>query len=237
VSAQSPPATVAQRYFAAIVAQQWDSAAALVDPVSQRGFRNRVLSYLLFVAEQRPTIRRSMQGSGSGGLAAGDLDAAPTAAQLAKYGEWHVGVYPGAPAIKDLAALSPADLLARSYAASSVLCIEGSCQAERPLGRPLVLGAVIESDSIAHALYRETRSDTSTLAHGEDRWRVEVIHLFKRDDGWLVSIQRGPLPSLYSLMDEKMGLRQPSTRRAPKSPDKKGGRTSENRSRRQGPAR
>ena len=62
---QPAPATVARHYFAAIVAQQWDSAAALVDPVSQRAFRDRVLTYLLLVAEQRRAIRRSMQGSGA----------------------------------------------------------------------------------------------------------------------------------------------------------------------------
>ena len=136
------------------------------------------------------------------------MDSVPTAARLTKYGQWRVGVYPGAPTIQELAELSPAELLARSYAASSILCMDGVCDPEPPLrGRPLVLGAVIESDSVAHVVYRETRSDTSILARGEDRWRVEVIQLFKRDDRWLMSMERGPLPSLFTLMDEKMGVR------------------------------
>ena len=217
--AQSSPAAIAQRYFAAVLAQQWDSAAALVDPVSQHVFRDRVLSYLLFVAEQRPALRHSMKGTGSGGLAAGDLDAAPTAAKLTKYADWRVGAYAGAPTIHELAALSPIELLARSYAASRVFCMEGACQSEAPpLGRPIVLGDVIENDSVAHVLYRETRSDTSTLARGDDRWRVEVIHFFKRDERWLLSLQRGPLPSLFTLIDEKNGLREPARRKAPKAP-------------------
>lgn len=217
---QAAPAANAQRYFAAITAEQWDSAAAFVDPVSQRTFRDRVLTYLLLVAEQRRAIRRSMQGSGSGGFAGFGMDSVPTAARLAKYGQWRIGVYPGTPTIQELAGLSPAELLARSYAASSILCMEGVCEHEPPLpGRALVLGAVIENDSVAHVLYRETGSDTSTLARGVDRWRVEVMQFFKRDDRWLVHMERGPLPSLFSLMDEKMGLTPPGP--VPKPPNKK----------------
>src|SRR5213593_2494657 len=99
LGAQADPSAAAQRYFDALERQQWDSAAALVDPVSQRTFRDGALAKLVFMAEQGTQLRRRMRATGSSGaLAAYAIDSL-TPDRLAKYGAWRVPVYSGAPTI------------------------------------------------------------------------------------------------------------------------------------------
>ena len=220
LGAQANPSDVARRYFAAVAAQRWDTAAALVDPSAQRRIRDGTLSLLAFAAGHLSDLRKLMSGSGSGGMAgfgrsasgSGELVAigqeiALDADSLAKYGAWRVPLYSGAPTIQALAAMSPVELLTRSYPASRLVCFDGDCFSPVDPRQPRVIRAAVDNDSMAHVIFRRDRADSgaSRAATQED-----VLRLVRRDGVWRVDLLPGPLPSVFSLIDQKMGLQPPS---------------------------
>ena len=220
LGAQAKPDDVARRYFAAVAAQQWDTAAALVDPTAQRRFRDGTLSLLAYAAGHLSDLRKMMSGSGSGGMAVSGTSAsgsgglvaigqeiALNADSLAKYGAWRVPVYSGAPTIQTLAAMSPVELLTRSYPASRLLCFDGDCFSPVDPRQPRDIRAAVDNDSMAHVIYRRVRADSGDLQAAA---REEVLHLLRRDGVWRVDLLPGPLPSVFTLIDQKMGIQPPS---------------------------
>jgi hypothetical protein len=217
VTSQTDPGAVSQQYFESLQRQQWDSAAALVDPIAQQRFRNQALAMLVFMAEHAAQLRRAMSSSGSGGLTAYGMDSL-TPARLAKYGAWRLPLYAGAPTIAELSAMTPLELLTRSFAAAGIVCMDGDCA---PLNRPpkrRVVGTVIENDSVAHVLYRHERADSGfgeMRGADSDPWRVDVVHVINRGGVWRVALWDGsPFPSALTLMDKRMGLQPPTNSRA-----------------------
>jgi hypothetical protein len=199
-------AETARRYIAAIDAKQWEAAAALVDTAAQRRFRDRALVLVVNIAEHRDELRAMMSGTGSGGMSATSLDTSVTAANLARYGGWRVPLYAGASTVAELAALSPTEFLARSFPVAEMMCREGDCMVMEDSSQVQVLGAEVKGDS-ARAFVR--LSAVPEAESGAASSRSDTIRLVRRGNVWRIDSQRGPIPSLLTLVDERMGVQPP----------------------------
>ena len=204
---QETPRDVARGYFDALLTHQWDTASALVDPVALTGIRDQTLAVLAYVAGHGDEFRRMMSEPihGSGALTAFNIGL-PDAANVAKYGQWRVPLYPGSPTIMNLATLPPVKLLAQSYEATRVICMDGDCSPFDDTQQRTIIRTVVNGDSTARVIYRRERVDTPDLQAAA---RNDSLDLRRRDGKWRVELTYPPIPSLFTLVDKKMGIQPP----------------------------
>lgn len=171
VGAQEAPAATAAAFFAALERSEWRAAASHVDPRTHARHQRIEVSMLLNWAEQRERIRVLAREGGSYAIVASDT--VDTAA-LRKYGSTPVRGYRETPTLAQLAALSPAEFMARYLETGGELLRE----------RRRIVGEVVENDSVAHVLYR---SDDPHVQY-EDPFYVQVLNLRKSGGRWYVRL-------------------------------------------------
>lgn len=165
------PTDVATDFFAALSLQDWERAIQFAEPRSLTEFRESQLALFASWAEQRDAISRarveqSMYSWTSEGVLRTE--------QLERHGDLRLQAFPGAPTLRELAAL-PAEIFAARYLAVADL----APSAYR------VFGYVLESDDIAHVVYRRIYE-----AVQPDRLDVAVLHLRRHDERWQVLLPR-----------------------------------------------
>jgi len=186
--AQTSPETAARDFFAAIDGRRWREVAALVDPEQLGQYREETLSMLVAYAEHREALRR-MPSQGSGGLVPLSTDGKLDTLALARVGDMPFPRSPGVRTLRDLAALPPADFLARYFEA-----IDPRSDERMKVGvdwsNLRILGAVADGDSVAHVLYRSGAPG----ARYDDPYDVQVLATVRRGDRWYVRASRGGAP-------------------------------------------
>lgn len=169
------PADVAAAFFGALERHDWTKAAALVHPGAVERFRRATLIGLVEWAERDsaepglpPGWHRARTGVDSAALRRAAAAPAP--------------VLRGVQTVGDIAALPAPELLVRY--------LEASFGAFHPDITRRVVGSVVESDSIAHVLFR-TRWGPGTREGNP--WRVDVLQLQRAGGTWRV-LESGLLP-------------------------------------------
>lgn len=178
--ASSPPAATrtagaeversARAFFGALNELRWHDAGPLVDPALAAEIRQQALNQLLHDAEERHLGRRAPRR----------LWLVPDSTAVALLQPWAgdlLRCHEEPLTVAEVAAAAPGDLVARflSYGASSV--------DEIPLSRLRYrfLGAAVESDTVAHVVYRAT----DPALHYADPWRVELMPAYRRGGRWV----------------------------------------------------
>ena len=178
--AQSSPQTVAQHFFGALEGRRWRDAAALIDPQQLVSYRDETLAMLVALIQQREELRR-MPAQGSGALVPLSSDGKLDPEALARVGDTPLPAVPGVRTLRDLAALPPAEFLARLLEASDLRSLERSGGRIDSLRRR-ILGAVAEGDSVAHVVYRLEGAGVRY----DDPYHVEGLATVRRGDRWYV---------------------------------------------------
>jgi hypothetical protein len=176
------PTRVATDFFAALGLQDWDDAIGFMEPRSLVDFRASQLALFASLIEQRDAGGRARAELRSYGWSS---DGEQYAEQLRRYGDVTLRAFPGAPSLRQLAELSAEVFAARYLAAGS-----GSPSAYR------VIGHVVESDDIAHVIYRPILEGTT-----DDALRVAVVHLRRHDGHWCVLMSQELADDAFILFD------------------------------------
>jgi hypothetical protein len=175
MSAEDGPMDVARRVFAAFESRDWPALAALVDPAEQQRSHEAQLAALTSWAQARPD---KIAGTGMRSFTSdGDLDPA----LLQRFADTQIPAFREGRTLGQLAGLSPRAFMVESLAAShggSSFGFGGLVSSWR-----VVLGAVIESEQLAHVAYRTTvDGDIPPFP-----WRVSVLSLARGAGGdWLL---------------------------------------------------
>jgi hypothetical protein len=145
----------------------------MVDPSSLAEFRERELASLVSWAIHRDAMRRARrQGGGSFGWSS---DGVLRAEELEQHGDVPLRGFPGAPTLRELAAL-PADAFGARFLAA---CRRGPATYH-------VFGHVPEGDDLAHVVYR----DEGPGGRYMDSIHVDVLHARRLDGRWFVQLNR-----------------------------------------------
>lgn len=186
--AQASPQTVARDFFAAIDGRRWREAASLVDPEQLGPYREETLSTLVSYAQRREELRRRPR-RGSGALMPLSIDGKLDTLALARVGDMPFPPSPGVRTLRDLAALPPAEFLARYFEAIDPRSDE-RMKGGVDWSKVRILGAVTDGDSIGHVLYRSEAPG----ARYDDPYHVQVLATVRRGDRWYVRASRGGAP-------------------------------------------
>jgi hypothetical protein len=179
---RADPTDVATDFFGALSLQDWERAVALVEPRSLDEFRESQLALFTSWAEQRDE-RRRMRAERRDHM--WTSDGALSAEQLERYGDVRLRAFTGAPTLRELAALSAEIFAARHLAAARL-----APSAYR------VFGHVLESDDIAHVVYRPIDE-----ALQRERLDVAVLHLRRHDWQWQVLLRQDLADGMFILFD------------------------------------
>lgn len=180
--ASSPPAATwtadaeversARAFFGALNELRWHDAGTRVDPALAAVIRQQALNQLLHDAEERHLGRRAPERPWP----------VPDSAAVALLRPWagdRLRGHEQALTVAEVAAMPPGELVARflSYRASSVDDI--------PLSRLRYrfLGAAVESDTVAHVVYRAA----DPALHYMHPWRVELMPAYRRGGRWALA--------------------------------------------------
>ncbi len=180
VMAQTSPRAAAHDFLSAIESRRWREAAALVDPEQLAPYREETLAILVAWAQQRDEIRRRPLRR-SGALTALSTEGKLDPQALARVGDTPLPAIRGVRTLRDLAALPPADFLAHVLELADIRSADSPGDlVESSTHR--ILGAVNESDSVAHVLYRAE----DPRVRYDDPYHVEVLATVRRGDRWYV---------------------------------------------------
>jgi hypothetical protein len=166
-SRHSDPIRVATDFFAALALRDWEVAVGYVEPRSLVEFRESQLANIVSWAERRDEIRSSRARQHTFGWSS---DGVLSAERLQRHGDVRLYAFPGAPTLRELAALPVEIFAARLLAAGR----------DSP-GAYRVFGHVLERDDLAHVAYRPVYE---TLHY--DELDVALIHLRRHDGRWQV---------------------------------------------------
>jgi hypothetical protein len=184
--AQSTPRDVVQEYFVAIDDRRWSDAVAVLDPEQLGPARENMLGVLVGWIQQRDELRRMRRRRrSSGGLTPLSFDGT-LAEALSRFGDTPLPAIPGVRTLRDLAALPTPEFTARLLEASDLRSEEGFRRMAESSTRR-ILGAVAESDSVAHVLYRSEGPDV----RNDDPYHVEVVATVRRGERWYVRRRPG----------------------------------------------
>ncbi len=200
--AQTSPQAAAHDFLAAMEGRRWREAAALVDPEQLAPYREETLAILVAWAQQRDAMRRRPL-RGSGALTALSTDGKLDPRALARVGGTPVPAIRGVRTLRDLAALPPAEFLAHVAELADMRSAD-SLSGSVDSSTHRILGAVNESDSVAHVLYR---SEGSGVRY-DDPYHVEVLAAVRRGDRWYVRRGRGGADDFGSLAAFMMRLEE-----------------------------
>lgn len=192
MQAQSGPSQVAESAFDALSHRDWPSLAALIDPAALDTLRQMSLGLVILFTEERKA------GKEGGGYNPQDVripDHLPT------LGAEHVSSFHGNPTIAQLASLSSSEFFIRWCEAVYGSVLAGDSVYDRVNLQRHIVGELLESDSLAHVLYRrEARHvEVNELVIDlpgylmvlparklQGQWRLE----FNSDLGWLVDFMQ-----------------------------------------------
>jgi hypothetical protein len=178
--AQQVPTEVVRSAFAALRDSDWAAFATLMDPDEQKQFRDQQLAVLTAWAQRRPApVAQNSMSS----LSAGST---PDPAAVSRFSDTHVPAFRGSPTLGQIATMAPRafviEWLAAAY--SGPLGLHSFSFGGPRSARRVILGAVIEGDSLAHVVYR---------ADGIVRrypWQVSVLSLKRQPGGdWFLLIR------------------------------------------------
>ena len=185
--AQSSPKDAAQSFFDAIAERRWHDATALVDPEQLGPYREETLAMLVTWAQQRAAVqemRRKKEKDGDA-MVGWSTDGRLDPQLLSRYGDMPLPIAPGVRTLRDLAALPPAEFMARVFEASDLRSDERLGGVSATFTRR-ILGAVADGDSTAHVLYR---SEGPGVRY-EDPLHAELLPTVRRGDRWYVHRSR-----------------------------------------------
>jgi len=174
--------STAAAFFAALHEARWADAASMVDSASAQATRDFRVGTLVVWAENRAEAAKVTRG-GSGGMVAYGSDDATRPELIAHYGAMPVKGFGAARTLAQVAALAPREFLARAFALSDSMFTTEDAHKRSPLTRG-ILGDVIESDSIAHVLYRVT----GPTVHSTDPLAADILRLRRRGHDWYVDL-------------------------------------------------
>lgn len=178
LAAQPEPAAVVRAVFAAFNRADWTALATLVDEGQLRSFRDQQIVRLALWPEMREASARA-KASGMGATVFMFNDSL-SAGEIQKVSTLRVPGFPPSLPLGKLAALSPADFFAEWCKVAYGVKGTGL----KTDTRRDVLGQVIESDTVAHALYRAERwyaVQVMSLKWSHGGWKI----LFNDDIGWI----------------------------------------------------
>lgn len=181
--AQETPTRAARSFFDALAEHRWRDAAMLVHPLRRASFQEEELAVLVAWAESEQARRLDAQ-SGSGGIVGFSSDGVLRPEQLAKHGHRRVPGFGGL-TLAGAAALPSEEFMARFLEASALDADSTFLPSGERFARR-ILGEVIESDTVAHVLYR---IEGSVVEYTDD-FHVEIAQLRRRGGRWLVWPQR-----------------------------------------------
>jgi hypothetical protein len=170
------PVETARALFAALEERAWMSVAELVDSAELDAFRDRRLDGLVAFAESQDIQAPSPERRGislyfTHGGERRDLE---------KYAELQLPVFTDVATLGDLAALAPMQFLVKWIEATQR---RGGWGSRGPDSRRIILGEVMEGDSLAHVLYRFDRSAEDSLDASEPPEATDThILTFRRAD-------------------------------------------------------
>ncbi|HEX8390885.1 MAG TPA: hypothetical protein VF665_00905 [Longimicrobium sp.] len=196
---------VAQAYFDAVRDRRWRPAADLVTVNSAAEYQREQLRQLLSMELDRRSVEaQDGQHPTSDEFvvdtASGTLDAHPHPDSMEVANDTvSLNLFPGIRTVGQLRQLSPADFLAGAMAAYEEVdaFLRDKLQSPDP-GPPSPIGAVVENDTAAYVVYRQTafvRDDRGELRVDEE-FSIHVMHLRRRDGGWRVQLTSELEPSL-----------------------------------------
>ena len=168
-------AAVAGRFLAAVGAQRWDSAAAVVDSADARRFRDEQLGFLAGMAEHEQDIVRAMSASGSGGMASVGSALPLDTALVARHRAWPVRALDGEPTLGELAALPTKRFYARMYESPLNCWIPGRIRPVR------IIGTVLDHDSVAYVVYERSSNGPDAEARARE---TTVLALTRSAGRW-----------------------------------------------------
>jgi len=168
---RADPTDVATDFFAALALQDWERAIHFAEPRSLAEFRDSQLALFTSWAEQRDASQRARE---SGRMHSWSSDGVLRPEDVERHGDVRFEAFPGAPTLRELAALPAATFAARHLAAGRIAP-----------GAYRVFGHVLESDDIAHVVYRAIYD-----ALQDDQLQVAVLHLRRHDEQWQVLLRR-----------------------------------------------
>ena len=167
---RTDPTAVATEFFTALSLEDWERAVRLAEPRSVDEFRESQLALFASWAEQRDALRRA-RAERRGHSWSSDGVLRPE--QLERHGDVGLEAFPGAPTLRELAALPASTFAARHLAAG-----RSAPTAYR------VLGHVLEGYDVAHVVYRAVHD-----AALDDPLRVAVLHLRRHGEQWQVLLR------------------------------------------------
>jgi hypothetical protein len=164
------PEETARAFFTALDGRRWDEAAGYVLPDAARRQRDLDISMRLARLEQLPKGRGGNFTVSSSGTVDPEL--------LKRFGSTPVRSLRGVSTLAEAAALAPQAYMARMME----MAAKGPPGASMPPTSYVFIAAVVENDSVAHALYRQSaagRGSTGSEA-------AEVLMLRRREGRWYV---------------------------------------------------
>jgi hypothetical protein len=192
------PVETARALFAALEEHSWVGVAELIDSAEIGAFRDKHLDGLVAFAEsvgfqaQLPE-RRGISLYFTHGGERRDLE---------KYAELKLPVFTDVATLGDLAALAPIQFLVKWIEATQR---GGGWGSRGPGSRRIILGEVMEGDSLAHVLYRFDRSAEDSL-HASKSPEVTDTHILtlrRADSVWRALVNRDLVfqPSVMMQLD------------------------------------
>jgi hypothetical protein len=182
------PEETARAFFAALDEGRWGEAAGYVLPAAAARHRDLDVSMRLARREQIPEGRGGNFTVTSSGTIDPEL--------LERFGSTPVRSLRGVATLAEAAALAPGEYMARAMERA----MAGPLGAPMPPASHALLGVVVESDSVAHALYRTTGGFMASA----DPDAAEVLAL-RRDDGrWHVIPPELMFHTMASFFDEML---------------------------------
>jgi hypothetical protein len=179
------PIEIAGALFDALTEHSWVSVADLIDSAEIDAFRDQHLDGLVAFAEFQDIQTQLPERRGISGY----IIRGGERRDLEKYAELKLPAFTDVATLGDLAALAPVQFLAKWIEATQR---RGGWGSRGPRSRRIILGAVMEGDSLAHVLYRFDRSADDSLSSTElpEATDTHILTLRRTDSVWRALVNR-----------------------------------------------
>ena len=179
------PAEAARALFAALEEHSWVDVAELIDSAEIVAFRDHYLDGLVTFAESRSIQAQLPERHGISLY----LTHGGERRDLGKYADLKLAVFTDVATLGDLAALAPIQFLVRWIEATQR---RGGWGSRGPASRRIILGEVMEGDSLAHVLYRFDRSAEDPLHASEppEATNTHILTFRRADSVWRALVNR-----------------------------------------------
>ena len=193
MTATHSPEDVVWTAVAALEERRWNDLLAVLQPSSLEGWRAQVLASAQSHQQGPPTAEELRAREPGMPVEAAEWQASRLRQGWAQEPSTLKAL--NASSVEELEALPTPDLLARWLEAADprsrtqrALVAHGvpaQCWEEAPPVRRVVLGSVVEGDTLAHVLHREVLGPAGSDDH-ESAGAVRVVELRRTPDGWRI---------------------------------------------------